>query len=107
MLNISECPTLEKALPFIELSRSAVNLMYKAEAQAAIPLLHKALALNPNHASTHGNLGVAYGCLAQKELAIAHLNKALILDPNYQLARDNLNKIETGAKVRILNRNTF
>jgi|GEM_PF-941747 len=47
------------------------------------------LALEPDHIQSHGNLGLAYAGLGDREKALAHLDRAIALDPDYEPAIQN------------------
>ena len=68
---------------------AAICLM-QSRHEESIPLLHKALALKPNHPETHCNLGNALKEQGDLKAAIACYKKALQLKPNYPNAHLNL-----------------
>ena len=51
----------------------------KGDLMKAIPQLKKALAINPNYARAHNQLGIAYYYDGQYKLALDHCNRALEL----------------------------
>ncbi|MBM4318409.1 MAG: tetratricopeptide repeat protein [Deltaproteobacteria bacterium] len=44
------------------------------------------LAVRPDHVQSHGNLGIAYAYVGDKQRALQHLDRALELDPEYEPA---------------------
>jgi Flp pilus assembly protein TadD len=53
----------------------------------------KALALRPDHAETHNNLGAVLQALGQGEEALEHFRRAVALDPANAPAKANLEKL--------------
>ena len=60
----------------------------------AIDGFNRVLKLQPNHVQSHGNLGLAYAALADRESALLHLNRAIELDPSYAPAIDNRRAVQ-------------
>src|SRR5207247_2544265 len=56
----------------------------------ALPVLQTILAINPNYANTHGNLGFAYIGLKRFPEAVAELQQAIKLDRSNSQSRYNL-----------------
>ena len=61
--------------------------------QVAREPLEKALALDPNSADAHANLGMVYLAAGERDRARAHLETALRLDPRSQTARLGLARL--------------
>ena len=57
--------------------------------EAAIQGFAGVLKVAPGNVQSHGNIGLAYAGMGDRDRAIAHLDKAIELDPNYQPAIDN------------------
>ncbi len=53
----------------------------------------KAVALRPNHAETHNNLGAVLRALGQSDEALEHFRRAVALDPGNAQAKANLEKL--------------
>jgi tetratricopeptide (TPR) repeat protein len=64
-----------------------------ATAAEAIASYHKVLALEPQYAPAHINLGTLYYHQAEYELAEAHYRKAIEADPRYALAYFDLGNV--------------
>ena len=69
----------------------------------------KALALNPNYAEAHFNLGTAYFLTDHLEAAVAHYRRAVELDADYllwlqYLSRALRKQVELGAMERLNSR---
>lgn len=60
----------------------------------AIEYYQKAMAINPNFAPVHNDLGNAYHSQGRLEEAISEYKKALALDVDFNLARENLKVAE-------------
>jgi len=71
-----------------EFDTAFVSLM-KGLFEEAVNGFNRVLRLQPNHIQSHGNLGLAYAGLGDRDTALWHLNRALELDPRYQPAIDN------------------
>jgi tetratricopeptide (TPR) repeat protein len=56
----------------------------------AVAHYERALALKPDHAEAHNNLGVALAALGRMDGAVAHYERALVLKPDYAEAHNNL-----------------
>ena len=69
-----------------ELGRVVVGLL----TDEAIASYHKALAIKPNFAEVHNNLGIALQDLGKLEDALASYHKALDLKPDFAEAHNNL-----------------
>ncbi|GAB6057208.1 tetratricopeptide repeat protein [Desulfonatronum parangueonense] len=65
--------------------RGLASLTQKSWEQA-IQWFRKSLAILPRHPQSHGNIGLCYGFLGQKELALEAFDKALEIDPEYEPA---------------------
>ncbi len=62
--------------------------------QAAIELFEQVLATEKGHVQSHGNMGLAYAGLGNRQKAIECLNKAIELDPEYEPAMINRIAVE-------------
>ncbi|MDI6732617.1 MAG: tetratricopeptide repeat protein [Planctomycetota bacterium] len=69
--------------------------MKKQEWQKAIDKFQECLAKNKNNVQSHGNIGLCYAYLGQKEKALDFLNKALEIDPSYEPAVINRLAVES------------
>lgn len=101
----NDIPALEKALL---LDSGFVNLLALGSAYInaqmpgkSIPLLKKALVLDPQSVVAYNDLGVAYTILQQYQKGIDACTKALRIDTSFQLAKNNL-KWATDEKNKIL-----
>lgn len=72
----------------LNLSNAYIN---SGAAGKAIEPLQKAIALNPESAIAHSNLGFAYTIIQQYKNGIKFGEKAVQLDTTFQLAKNNLN----------------
>jgi arylsulfatase A-like enzyme/Tfp pilus assembly protein PilF len=66
----------------------------------AIGALSRAVAIDPELAAAHNGLGVAFARRGDLDRAAAEWRRALELRPDYPDARDNLERLERGAKSR-------
>ena len=66
----------------------------------AIAHFQMALALKPDLAEVHNDLGMVYVHLGKTEQAISHLRTALALNPDDQHIRHNLANVLEDKKVR-------
>jgi len=57
---------------------------------AALDLIRRAIAINPNYAEAHGNLGIALAGKGQLDEAITAFRQAIALRPNFPEAHNNL-----------------
>ncbi|HEY5283324.1 MAG TPA: tetratricopeptide repeat protein [Polyangia bacterium] len=62
--------------------------------QAAIDLFGQILATDRRHVQSHGNMGLAYAALGNKQKALECLNAALELEPDYEPAIINRMAVE-------------
>jgi tetratricopeptide (TPR) repeat protein len=62
-------------------------------ASAAVPMLEKAIALNPANAEAHTNLGLAWEQLGRIDAALAEHQTAVKLQPRLALGHNNLGNI--------------
>jgi Flp pilus assembly protein TadD len=62
----------------------------------AIAHLRRAVALAPDSAVAHSDLGGALAQAGQREEALMHIRKALALDPQNTAARENLARLQGG-----------
>ncbi len=69
-----------------ELFAQALYLLEQEEPENALELFNENLKISPNHTQTHGNIGICYVKLGNKEKALESFEKALNIDPTYQLA---------------------
>ena len=83
------------------------KLQEKADRFAAAGQFHEAadayaavLAVNPDDAQTHANLGATLYHLGRPDDAIASLQRALALDPSLETARSSLERIQAAARQR-------
>lgn len=90
----NDLATLEKLVAadssfehLINLSQAYINGQMPGK---SIPLLKKAIILQPNSAAAYNNLGVAYTLLQQFSDGVTACTKAVQLDPKFQLAQNNL-----------------
>jgi tetratricopeptide (TPR) repeat protein len=67
----------------------AFCLMQLGRHDEAVPLYHRALALNAGHPAIHYNLGVALGRLGMDDAALASFDRALALQPGHARAHNN------------------
>ena len=65
-------------------------LNQKGQYEEAIPILRKAIELDPKHANAHNNLGWALNGKGQYDEAIPILRKTIELDPKHAYAHSNL-----------------
>ncbi|MGI9229509.1 MAG: tetratricopeptide repeat protein, partial [Gammaproteobacteria bacterium] len=61
--------------------------------EQAMELYRHSVAISPNDANAHSNLGSALAQLGRYQEAIASLERALVLDPQQQTARSNLQRV--------------
>ena len=66
------------------------NLVKQGKYDLAIKSYQKAIAINPDHASAHNNLGLVYVKQGKLDEAIAECKKALEINPNYLQAHYNI-----------------
>jgi len=78
------------AAEFYQLFDRAWNLAEKGETQSSIAEWRKALALSPDDAKAHNNLGIVLWRRGDFDEAVTHYLKALELKPNYPEASNNL-----------------
>jgi len=71
-----------------------VFLLSRNQLAEAIEHLRKAVALMPNSADAHSNLGGALVNAGKVDEGIQHLRRALELRPDHELARQNLAILE-------------
>ena len=68
----------------------AVQNHNKNNLQVAENLYKEILKTNPNHVSTHNNLGLVFQKLGELQKAISCYQKAIEIKPDYANARNNL-----------------
>jgi len=78
------------AADFYRLFDEAYALMEKGRLEASIETWNRALALQPDNAKAHSNLGQALAARQRLDEAIPHWRRALALNPAYTEARNNL-----------------
>jgi tetratricopeptide (TPR) repeat protein len=86
--------TLDAYMENQELFDLAFENLTARRYEAAVELFTRALAQNPNHVQSHGNVALAYAGLGRKAVALEHLDKALALDPAYEPAIQNRKILE-------------
>ena len=82
----------------------AFDLMSSKSYPEAIELFSSLIEKEPDHVACHGNIGICYAQMGQKELAINYFDKALAFDPHYELALVNktlTEKLEEGEKLNL------
>jgi tetratricopeptide (TPR) repeat protein len=78
------------ATDFYQLFDAAVQLSDKKQYDAAVPAWHQAVALDPDDARAHNNLGIALAGAAKVNDAIEEYRKSLTLNPNSSQTENNL-----------------
>jgi len=78
------------AADFYRLFDEAYALMAQGRLEASIESWNRALALQPDNAKAHSNLGQALAARQRLDEAIPHWRRALALNPAYTEARNNL-----------------
>jgi tetratricopeptide (TPR) repeat protein len=73
-----------------DLHRQGLRLINSGQAEEALPLLRRAVALNPQSPDYHHNLGVAYAHRNRLDEAIAEFREALRLKPEGTSALSNM-----------------
>jgi superkiller protein 3 len=90
-IDIASYESVAKANPtfdnLINLSNAYIN---SNMAGRSVAPLQQAIAMNPNSAIAHNNLGVAYTMLQQYNKGIEACMKSLQIDSSFQLAKNNL-----------------
>lgn len=81
--------TLDDYLKSKDKFDEAFSMMQKRHWQQALDGFQTAIALNPSHPQSYGNMGICYAQLGRKREALATLDKALELDPDYAPALHN------------------
>jgi tetratricopeptide (TPR) repeat protein len=81
--------TLEQFLEGYDDFDHAFECLQKGRVQEAAEGFRKVLAVQPNHVQSHGNLGLVYAAMGNRESALKHLDRAIELDPNYTPAITN------------------
>lgn len=86
------CRQLLEAAPEhpVALHLSGVIRLQSGQPQAAVDILEKAVAADPDNAEIHTNLGTAFAGTGQPAKAVASYRKALTLNPNSANALNNL-----------------
>jgi len=77
----------------------AVIKFHQGDYEQSIANFQKGLAIEPDNASAHADLGKVYQITEQWEKAIEHLQKALELEPNHEAAKRRLSRIEEVYKI--------
>jgi len=71
------------ATEFYQLFDTGATLVEAGDHEGAIPVLRKALDLNPEDVRSHNKLGIALAGVGRTDEAIAEYQKATALDPDY------------------------
>lgn len=82
----------------------AFDLMSSKSYPEAIELFSRLIEKEPDHVACHGNIGICYSQMGQRNLAIKYFDKALELDPDYELAVVNkaiTERLEEGDKLNL------
>lgn len=64
----------------------AFAALKNAEFTKAIKLFERVLSVDPKNVQSHGNMGLAYAGLGNRQKALQYLDKAIALDPDYEPA---------------------
>jgi tetratricopeptide (TPR) repeat protein len=86
--------TLDNYLQGADIFHQAFAAMQNRQWQKALAGFKRAAAFNPRHPQTHGNMGICYGQLGQRQEALAAFDRALEIDPDYEPALLNRIMIE-------------
>jgi Tfp pilus assembly protein PilF len=72
--------------------RSAISagVLSARRTDDAIDAYRRAIAINPNHAEAHNNLGLALRTRHEYDAAVESFRQAMRLQPNYPAAQSNL-----------------
>ena len=73
---------------------TAFGSLINGRFREAIDGFNRILKFQPNHVQSHGNLGLAYAGLADRESALRHLNRAIELNPSYEPAIENRRAVQ-------------
>ena len=68
----------------------AFDMLLNGSFTEAVAGFTRVLELQADHVQSHGNLGVTYAALGDRDNALKHLRKAIQLDPEYEPAINNL-----------------
>ena len=82
----------------------AFYLMSSKSYPEAIDLFSSLIEKEPEHVACHGNIGICYAQMGQRDLAIKYFDKALGFDPDYELALVNkalTERLEEGEKLNL------
>lgn len=74
----------------IETRNEALRLQSEGNLEGAIPILKKAISLDPKYATPHNDLGILYERTGQLDLAIESYRTALRINPDYAGVHTNL-----------------
>jgi serine phosphatase RsbU (regulator of sigma subunit) len=77
----------------------AVIKFHQGDYEQSIANFQKGLAIEPDNASAHADLGKVYQITEQWEKAVEHFQKALELEPNHEAAKRRLARIEEVYKI--------
>jgi len=77
----------------------AIIKFHQGDYEQAIANFQEGLAIEPDNASAHADLGKVYQIIEQWEKAIEHLQKALELKPEHEAAKRRLSRIEEVYKI--------
>jgi tetratricopeptide (TPR) repeat protein len=75
--------SLEEYIRGEEFYNMALDHVNKRDYRSAIALFERALAINPKHLPSHGNMGIACAYIGDTQRALECFDKALALDPTY------------------------
>ena len=104
MLKEKENTNLEQYCQNLVTFDEAFYLMSSKSYPEAIDLFSSLIKIMPDHVACHGNIGICYSQMGQRDLAIKYYDKALEFDPDYELALINkafTEKLEEGEKLNL------
>ncbi|NIA30070.1 MAG: tetratricopeptide repeat protein [Actinobacteria bacterium] len=95
---------LDEYLESMTIFEKAFAAMERMDWETAMRGFNQVLSMDPRHVQSHGNLGICYGHLGEKQKALAALDRALEIDPNYEPAiinRKIISSLGEGEKLRL------